>query len=73
MNEERLKLIEDRWSLLDRAPSWAIPELIAEVRRLREALEFYADGDYQEGGGIYDTKCHKIDFGQRARDALKGE
>jgi hypothetical protein len=60
------KLLEAALSVSP-AESTAIPELIAEVRRLREALEFYAnlpskDTGYEEW---YD------DEGQRAREALE--
>ncbi len=48
----------------------AIPELIAEVRRLREVLEFYADQNRYLG---HDPEMWWGDRGQRARDALKGE
>lgn len=50
-----------------------VPALVAEVRRLREALEFYADTD------SYETPCDccaagplvNLDDGKRARAALK--
>lgn len=47
-------------------------EMQEAIRELRECLEFYANGDYQEGGGIYDNESHEIDYGQRAKKALKG-
>jgi hypothetical protein len=49
----------------------AIPELIAEVRRLREALEFYADPmTYIHGNDR--APCRALrDRGQRALEALE--
>jgi len=48
--------------------------LEAERDRLREALEFYADGDWNERypcGVWYDHDEAIIDFGQVARAALR--
>jgi len=49
-----------------------ISTLIDVIERLRGALNFYATGDYQEGGGIYDHQTHEVDWGERAEQALKG-
>lgn len=49
----------------------ALKEHVEYTERLEEALRFYADGYYEEGGGVrgdFDT-----DWGQIAQQALSGK
>lgn len=50
-----------------------IKELTEREVKLVEALKFYADGDYQEGGGVGGNKANnfEIDYGQIATKRLK--
>lgn len=52
-----------------------IKQLEVRIAELEDALKFYANGDYCEGGGIYggERNCHEIDFGQIAQQALEGK
>ncbi len=63
---------------------WARAEYEAEIKRLREALEFYADektwspdqflcGSDQLRSDLSETNWSRFTPGKRARDALKGE
>ena len=48
--------------------------LVAEIERLRAALEFYANGEWADGypGGVYvESGTAIIDTGEKARAALK--
>ena len=51
-----------------------VPALVADVRRLRAALEFYANSkSYSvKGDGMYWTKPVLVDGGFKASEALKG-
>jgi hypothetical protein len=53
----------------------AYPALQAETKRLREALEFYANkSNYEEGRPIFDCGDEWVDDnGERAREALEGK
>lgn len=50
-----------------------VKELTEREAKLVEALKFYADGDYQEGGGVGGNKANnfEIDYGQIATKRLK--
>lgn len=53
-------------------------ELLERVKRMEEALRFYADADYGPYGDTCphinkDGVCIERDTGQRAREALKGK
>lgn len=67
MNEERLKELENfAYSMTYKKSGDTIIELIAKVRRLREALKFYADDD------IYtDEYGYGRSLARRAREALE--
>ena len=64
MDEKRLIEIEKS---IGSQPYSVVLEMIAEIRRLREALAFYADTDNYIGNYPVHESIH---FGDRARRAL---
>lgn len=66
------------WATIDHlSANGYLKDQSATIDALAGALKLYAYGDWQEGGGVYNTESHEVDFGDKARAALalagKGE
>lgn len=61
-------------SLMINGPEYVIDEMVSEIKRLRKALEFYADlckYNYADAMKLAGTSVITRDAGQTAREALR--
>ena len=61
------------WEKLQKAVLEYLPELVAEIERLRAVLEFYADDKtyFNDWTEVDDGEDIYSDFGRKAREALQ--
>ena len=71
--EEGRKLASDDWNTrtIENELPGKIGKLESENKRLREALEFYANTDVYEYYDKYESTAIQNEGGQKAREALK--